>query len=145
MNRQGICSGWEGCSCGLQRECVFCEELLRGGLAAEWGGKWEKGTSSRRNGRGRGEGSGWGKERVGERKRLGGGKESVGWKGLGGGKRLGEGSGWGEEMGRGREAVGGREGVGGGKRLWVTWIYARRGGLFFMMSPVFSHSGQIAH
>ena len=54
MNRQGICSGWEGCSCEVQGECVFCEGLLRGGLAAEWGGKWEKGTS------GRGDGSGWG-------------------------------------------------------------------------------------
>ena len=74
MNRQGICSGWEGCSCGVQGECVFCYfcKLLRGGLAAEWGGKWEKDTSThgegcgrgqgraRVEGRGRGEGSGGG-------------------------------------------------------------------------------------
>ena len=64
MNRQGICSGWEGCSCGVQGECVFCKELLRGGLAAEWGGKWEKGISSRGR-EGVGEGNGRGREGVG--------------------------------------------------------------------------------
>ena len=58
MNRQGICSGWEGCSCGVQGECVFCYfcKLLRGGLAAEWGGKWEKDTSTHGEGCGRGQG-----------------------------------------------------------------------------------------
>ena len=122
MNRQGICSGWEGCSCGVQGECVFCEELLRGGLAAEWGGKWEKGTSGRgreavgggkRSGEGSGQGEGSGR-----------GREAVG-----GGKRSGEGSGQGEGGGRG-EGSGRREGRGWGREevvqraegWWVTWI-----------------------
>ena len=76
MNRRRICSGWEGCSCWVLGECIFCKELLKGGLAAEWG---EKGSGKEGGGKGSGEGRGWGRE------------------GVGGGKGSGEGRGWGRE------------------------------------------------